>query len=144
MSPLRTLLAVVAAEVAAVATTLAAIYASSFVGTDGAEVSAEDLFGFVSVSAVATLVLCLVVYTPGLLLLCRRRTCAPRPLFLLAASVLLNIPAAVLLLLGLRARAFSGLGEVMIFLLVFLVAGFVFGLVSLRGRSHVETTQRQS
>lgn len=134
MSPLRTLLAVLAAEVAAILAALAAVYASSFVSTDGG-VSAEDLLGFVSVSAAATLALSVFVYTPGLWLLCRRRAgCAPRPLFLLLASALLNVPAALALLLGLRAGTFSGFGEASIFLSVFLVAAFVFGLVFLRGR----------
>lgn len=137
MNPLRTLLAVVAAEAAALSAALASIYASSFVGT-GDSFSAEDLVGFASIAALATLALCLLVYVPALLLLLRRRPhFAPRPLPLLGLSALLNLPAAVALLLGLRAGSFSGAGEVVIFFLAFLAAGWAFTYVVLRGRRSV-------
>ncbi len=68
MSTLRILLASLAAELAALAAALGSLYASSYVGT-GDPVSSADLFGVAGITFVATVLMCALFYTPGLLLL---------------------------------------------------------------------------
>lgn len=130
MSILKILLAVVAAEVAALAAALGALYGSSYIGGAGYEVSAADLGGVLGLSCIAALLLCLLFYTPGLLFLRRRRhACRPVSTFLLASTILLNLPAFVLLTIGVATGKLSGLSEAAVFVCTFLAAGFAFGLV---------------
>jgi hypothetical protein len=128
LSPLRILLAAVAAEVAALAAALGGLYASSFVGT-GDGVSGEDLFGVASITFVATLLMCGLFYAPGLALLRRRRKgCRPASHFLLASALALNLPAFLLVLVALALGKLSGFSEAALFLTTFLAAGLAFGL----------------
>jgi hypothetical protein len=122
---------ILSALVAAVAGTVAGLLGllvSSFVMGTG-PVSGEDAFGFATLIPVAALILCAVLYTPGLLLLRRvRKACEPVSLFTLTAALVLNVPVVIAMFIAQSSGSpFFGAGEVSIFLLAFIVTGLVFG-----------------
>src|SRR6266511_4542807 len=91
-------------------------------------VGAEDLLGFIPVMLVAALLMCSFFYAPGMFWLRRRKGCKSVRVFPLVAGFALNVPILVFLLFALSAgKFFSGLGEVLLFMTAFVVAGLVFG-----------------
>ncbi len=89
-------------------------------------VSAADLLGFIPVMFVAAALMCGLFYLPGMLWLKRsQRTTKHSPLIV---AFILNLPIFLFLLFALSiGRFFSGLGEILIFAMAFIVAGLVFG-----------------
>jgi hypothetical protein len=87
--------------------------------------SGEDLTGFGVIAFVTTLVLALVVYTPGLALIRQRNWSRGRTI--LFAATVLNAPAYGILLHGLwKGGMFGGWTEVALFAGAYIVAAFVF------------------
>jgi hypothetical protein len=95
----------------------------------GERVDAADVFGFSTMMFAPALLMCGLLYTPGLLWLKRRRkNCAPARLFMLTPAFLLNVPAFAVLLAGLFAgNVFFGWSEVLSFAVAFIGAGLAFG-----------------
>ena len=96
---------------------------------DGGRVNAVDVLSFVPLMLTPALMMCGVLYAPGLLWLRRKRKhCASARLFVLFPALALNLPAFIVLLAGLFAgNAFFGLSEILLFAAAFIVAGAVFG-----------------
>jgi ABC-type multidrug transport system permease subunit len=95
----------------------------------GGDVDTVDVLSFIPLMLVPALLMCGLLYTPGLLWLKRKRkSCAPARLFLLTPAFALNVPAFVVLLAGLLAgNVFFGWSEILLFAVTFIVAGLVFG-----------------
>ena len=111
-------------SLAASAVALAVLFAG------GEPLSAPDLLGFVPLTFVPSLVLCLLLYAPVLRRLRRHRGgCRPAYLFPLVSAVLVNLPFLLLMFaLALAGRLFSGPGEVAIFSSAFFTSGLLFGI----------------
>ena len=94
---------------------------------NGADFTTTDLMGFGSMAIVASGLLMLILYLPGLYWLKRRRgSVKPRRDFLLLTGVLCNVPLFILLAALInRKMVFS---EALGFMLTFLIIGSVFGL----------------
>ena len=95
----------------------------------GGDVDRTDVLSFIPLMLVPTLLLCGLLYAPGLLWLRRRRkSCAPARLFVLTPAFVLNVPAFVALLAGqLAGNVFFGWSEILLFAVAFVVEGLVFG-----------------
>jgi hypothetical protein len=95
----------------------------------GGDVDTVDVLSFIPLMLVPALLMCGLLYTPGLLWLRRRRkSCAPALLFVLTPGFVLNIPAFTVLLAGLFAgNVFFGWSEISLFAAAFVVAGLIFG-----------------
>ena len=103
---------------------LAVILAVLYLGNSGSDFTPTDFTGFGVLFLVASTLLMLLVYLPGLFWL--RRKNRKRILFPLFSGLLLNLPVFVLLaiLIGWKMSASESIG----FMLTFMVAGLVFGL----------------
>lgn len=113
----------VLAGVAAWISGLGVILAVLYFGNGGSDFTLTDFMGFGVLFVIASTVLMLLVYLPGLLWFRRKRS---KTLFFpLFSGVLLNLPIFILLgiLIGRKVSASEALG----FMLTFLVAGLVFG-----------------
>jgi hypothetical protein len=95
----------------------------------GGDVDAVDVLSFIPLMLVPALLMCGLLYAPGLFWLRRRRkSCAPALLFVLMPALVLNIPAFTVLLAGLFAgNVFFGWSEISLFAAAFIVAGLIFG-----------------
>lgn len=95
----------------------------------GGDVGLIDVLSFIPLMLVPALLMCGLLYAPGLLWLKRRRKrCAPARLFMLTTAFVLNVPAFIVLLAGLLAgNVFFGLSEILLFAVAFIVAGLIFG-----------------
>ncbi|HEV7904949.1 MAG TPA: hypothetical protein VGO96_13990 [Pyrinomonadaceae bacterium] len=95
----------------------------------GGDVDTVDVLSFIPLMLVPALLMCVLLYVPGLLWLRRKRkSCAPARLFVLTPAFVLNTPAFVVLLAGLLAgNVFFGWSEISLFAVAFIVAGLVFG-----------------
>ena len=95
----------------------------------GGDVSAVDVLSFIPLMLVPALLMCGLLYTPGLLWLRRRqKSCAPARLFVLVPAFVLNVPAFFVLLAGLLAgNVFFGWSEIMLFAAAFICSGLIFG-----------------
>ena len=132
MSPLKLLLAALAAETAAIVAALGCLYSSAFIASTG-EVTGADLGGVLGLTAIGTLLMCAVFYAPGLLLLRKRRgDCKPASHFLYTSTLILNLPVLLALVVGLGLGMLSGIVEASLFVIAFIAAGFTFGLVFVR------------
>ena len=96
----------------------------------GEPLSAPDLMGFVPLTFLPSLLLCLLLYAPVLRRLRQRRGgCRPAYLFPLVSAVLINLPFVLLLFaLALAGRFFAGVGEVAVFACAFFANGLLFGI----------------
>ena len=84
------------------------------------------LAGFAMLSLVPAMLVCLLLYTPGLNWLRRRgRGCAPAPLFPLASAAVLNLP--VFALLAWQSGARMAASEAFSFAWIFGVMGLAYG-----------------
>lgn len=121
---MRLLLSILLAGLAGALTCLAGIYLT------GEPLSGDDVFGFASLSFVACVLLCVLLYLPALFWLRRKRgRCQPVSYFLIASALILNLPVAVVFLFcALSGKFFSGLLEVAHFISAFVAAGALFGL----------------
>lgn len=125
---MKLLLLSIYASLAGTTAGIALLFITAYAFHDG-DVGMIDVLSFIPLMFVPALLLCLVLYTPALFWLKRRRkTCAPARLFVLTTAFLLNVPAFFVLLAGLFAgNVFFGLSEIMLFAVVFIVAGLIFG-----------------
>jgi hypothetical protein len=108
-----------------------------YFGNSGSDFTLTDLMGFGVLFLVASTLLMMLVYLPGLFWL--RRKNRKRILFPLFSGLLLNLPVFVFLaiLIGRKMSASESIG----FMLTFLVAGLVFGLAFARTelRKHAQS-----
>jgi len=89
--------------------------------------SAADLIGFSTLSFVPALLVCSLLYTPGLLWLRQRLgRCEPQMLFPLVSTLLLNAP--VISIIGWQAGRTMRGSEALAFTVIFLVMGLVSGI----------------
>ncbi len=89
--------------------------------------SVADMIGFSTLSFVPALVVCALLYTPGLLRLQRRLgKCQPRSIFPLTSTVVLNAP--VILIIAWQAGRTMSMSEALSFIVIFLVMGLVSGI----------------
>ncbi len=89
--------------------------------------SGTDLVGFATLSFVPALVVCALLYTPGLFYLKRRlKGCSPQWIFPVVSSLLLNTPVGLIILwqTGRTMRS----SEAVSFVVIFLVMGFLSGI----------------
>ena len=95
----------------------------------GGDVNAVDVLSFAPLMLAPALVMCGLLYAPGLLWLRRKRkNCAPAKLFVLFPALALNLPVFIVLLAGLFAGSvLFGTSEVLLFAVAFIIAGAVFG-----------------
>jgi hypothetical protein len=116
--------------VALVSSLAASVVALAVLYSGGEPFSVPDLFGFVPLTFVPALLLCLLLYAPVLRRLRRQRGgCRPAYLFPLVSALLVNLPFFVLMLaLAQAGRLFSGPGEVLIFSSAFFTGGLLFGI----------------
>ena len=106
---------------------LAFIAATLYFTNDGADFTVTDLSGFGVMVVVASGILMLLLYLPGLYWLKRRRGgIRPRIEFLLLTGLLCNLPIFILLLTLINRK--MSLSEALGFMATFLVIGSVFGL----------------
>lgn len=107
---------------------IALLFISAYAFYDG-DVDTIDVLSFIPLMFVPALLMCGLLYTPGLLWLRRKRkNCAPARLFVLTTAFVLNIPAFVVLLAGLFAgNVFFGWSEISLFAAAFIVAGLIYG-----------------
>lgn len=88
--------------------------------------SAADLAGFATLTLVPAMLVCLLLYTPGLNWLRRRRRgCTPAPLFPFAAAAVLNLP--VFALLASQSGVRMAASEAVSFAWMFGVMGAAYG-----------------
>lgn len=93
----------------------------------GEPLSAADLFGYATLSLVPALLVCLLLYGPGLGWLRRRRQgCKPTALFPLASALVLNLP--VFALLAWQAGVRMAASEAFSFAWMFGVMGAAYGV----------------
>lgn len=91
-------------------------------------VGAGDLLGFIPMMFIVAMLMCGLFYAPGMFWLKRRRGCEATQVFPLVAAFILNVPIFMFLLFALTVgKFFSGLSEVLLFTVAFVVAGYVFG-----------------
>lgn len=91
--------------------------------------SRADVMGFGTLTLGAAVLICGLLYTPGLFWLRRRLGgCRPALLFPLAAGVLLNLPVVAVSLFMARLKNSMALGEDVFFIGGFVVMGLTFGL----------------
>ena len=103
-------------------TVLSAIFVS-----DGWTISVPDLLGAASSTLVASAVVIVLLYTPGLFWLKRRQGgCRPASWFPLACALVFNAP--IFLITALMAGKSMVVVEAFIFMAAFLVLGAAFGL----------------
>jgi len=127
--PTRKALALRLALVAIVACLAGSLAGTLFVFAGGEPFSFADLLGFASLSFVAALLLCAILYAPALALLRHRLKGRTPTLLFLSAPLLLNVPLFLLLLAAARSGGFfSGAGEVAVFAVAFATTGALFGL----------------
>jgi hypothetical protein len=103
---------------------LGVILAVLYFGNGGADFTMTDFMGFGVIFTIASILLTLIVYLPGLLWLRKK---SPKPIwFPLFTAILLNLPIFILLalLVGKKTSLLESIG----FMLTFLVAGCLFGL----------------
>jgi hypothetical protein len=106
---------------------LAFIAATLYFTNDGVDFTTTDIMGFGVLAIVASGLLMLVLYLPGLYWLKRRRGgVRPRISFVLLTGLVCNIPLFITLI-ALVNRKMS-LSEAIGFMLTFLIIGAVFGL----------------
>lgn len=106
---------------------LAFIAATLYFTNDGADFTVTDLSGFGVMVVVASGILMLLLYLPGLYWLKRRRGgIRPRIEFLLLTGLLCNLPIFILLLTLINRK--MSLSEALGFMTTFLIIGAVFGL----------------
>jgi hypothetical protein len=88
----------------------------------------EDLLGIILISSVYSLGVFLLIYLPGLFWLRKRLGgCKPASYFPLAAASWFNIPVALLIYLLYKFGGAFSTGEAVLFVVQFMVAGFIFG-----------------
>jgi hypothetical protein len=93
----------------------------------GEPLSAADLIGFATLSLIPALLICLLLYTPGLIWLRRRRHgCKPALLFPLASAVVLNLP--VFVVLAWQSGGKMVVSEAFSFAWIFGVMGVAYGV----------------
>ncbi len=93
----------------------------------GEPLSAEDLAGFAVLTLAPAMLVCLLLYTPGLNWLRRRRRgCRPAPLFPLASAAVLNLP--VFALLASQSGVRMAASEAFSFAWIFGVMGAAYGV----------------
>ncbi len=118
----------IVSSIAATAASVAALLLSYIFILDQ-KASGEDLTGIATVSFLSSLLMSVLVYTPGLYLLWKKRSeCGPAKLFVTFCAVILNIPAFAVLGYSAASGGFFGEGEAWYFVLGFVVAGIVYGL----------------
>jgi|SRR5215213_3341207 len=106
---------------------IAFISATLYFTNDGADFTITDVSGFGVMAIVASGLLMLVLYLPGLYWLKRRRGgVTPRRDFLLLTGLLCNAPIIILLLTLINRKMV--LTEALGFIATFLIIGSVFGL----------------
>lgn len=115
--------------VALVSALAAVVVALAVLYSGGEPLGVPDLMGFVPLTFLPALLLCLLLYAPVLRRLRQRRGgCRPAYLFPLVA-VLLNLPFLLLMLaLALAGRFFAGPSEVAVFSSAFFTSGLLFGI----------------
>src|SRR5688572_1028525 len=122
-----TIISILSSLAATAASLAALLFSYSFILHQS--VSGEDLMGFAVFSFVPSLLMCGLLYTPGLHWLRQRRNeCRPAMQFVLVSAVLLNIPAFAVLGYSAAAGGFFGAGEAWYFVLAFAVAGAAYAL----------------
>ena len=85
--------------------------------------------GIAVFSFVPSLLMCVILYTPGLRWLRKRQgECGPAKLFILVSAVLLNLPAFAVLGYSAATGGSFGAGEAWYFVIAFAVAGLVYAL----------------
>ncbi len=126
---LRLIVYALLAALAGTVTGVLVLYGSYLLSPEMGAISVEDALGFGTLIPMAGLLLCALLYTPGLMLLRRRRkSCEPASLFMLTSALLLNVPVFIGMLVAQRlGNTFFGLSEVSVFILAFVVTGLVFG-----------------
>ncbi|HEX8719290.1 MAG TPA: hypothetical protein VF736_01480 [Pyrinomonadaceae bacterium] len=93
----------------------------------GEPLSAADLAGFATLTLLPAMLVCLLLYTPGLNWLRRRRRgCTPAPLFPVASAAVLNLP--VFALLASQSGASMAASEAVSFAWMFGVMGVAYGV----------------
>jgi hypothetical protein len=93
----------------------------------GEPFSVADLIGFSMLSFVPAVLVCALLYTPGLLYLKRRLgKCEPRLLFPVASALVLNAPP--FLTVAWQTGRTMRSSEAVSFIVIFLVMGFVSGI----------------
>lgn len=106
---------------------LAFIAATLYFTNGGVDFTMTDLMGFGVVAIVASGLLMLVLYLPGLYWLKRRRGDAkPRRDFLVLAGILCNVPVFIVLATLINRKMV--LSEALGFMATFVIIGSVFGL----------------
>ena len=106
---------------------LAFIAATLYFSNSGADFTTTDLMGFGVLAVVASGLLMLVLYLPGLYWLKRRRSAVtPRMSFVLLTGVFCNIPLFITLIILINRKL--SLSEAIGFMVTFLIIGSVFGL----------------
>ena len=105
---------------------LSAIVLALYISNDGSDFTVTDLMGFGGLFVIASGILMLMLYTPGLFWLGRRAPQKGRLLFPLTAGVFLNLP--IFMVLGFLIGRKMVASEALFFMLAFLVSGMVFGL----------------
>ena len=115
------------AAVIAWAVGLAFICATLYFSNGGADFTTTDLMGFGVLAVVASGLLMLVLYLPGLYWLRRRRGgVKPRIKFMLLTGFFYNLPLFLILLILINRK--MSLSEAIGFIVTFLIIGSVFGL----------------
>lgn len=91
--------------------------------------SSADVFGFGTLTLGMDVLICGLLYVPGLFWLRRRLGgCRPAVLFPLASGVLLNLPIITISLIMSRLKQSMAVGEHTLFLAGFVTMGLTFGL----------------
>ncbi len=118
------ILSSLAATVAGVA---ALLLSDSLISHQG--LSTEDLTGIAVFSFVPSLLMCALLYAPGLHWLWKqRRECGPAKLFVTASAVIFNLPAFAVLGYSAASGGFFGEGEAWYFVVAYVVGGIVYGM----------------
>lgn len=106
---------------------LAFIAATLYFTNDGADFTTTDLMGFGVLAIVASGLMMLLLYLPGLYWLKRRRGAVrPRMSFALLTGLFCNIPLFIILIILINRK--MSLSEAIGFIVTFLIIGSVFGL----------------
>lgn len=106
---------------------LAFIAATLYFTNGGADFTTTDLMGFGVLAIVASGLMMLLLYLPGLYWLKRRRGAVrPRMSFALLTGLFCNIPLFIILIILINRK--MSLSEAIGFIVTFLIIGSVFGL----------------
>src|SRR4030095_7510217 len=106
---------------------LAFIAATLYFSNDGADFTTTDLMGVGVLAIVASGLLMLLLYLPGLYWLKRRRGAVkPRMSFVLLTGFVCHVPVFITLIILINRKI--SLSEAIGFILTFLIIGSVFGL----------------